>query len=92
MSHSPGRNIVLFSRFKIAWPGIDKHNYKSFSDEDLLVFKNDRAEILIFIEKTLSAKKQPRVDYNELLKLEKIILGETEGARFRAPGASNQNR
>lgn len=90
--HSPGPNVSLFSKFKNAWPSIDQDKFESFTDEDLVFFKSDRAEILNFIELVLTSTKQPRDDYEEFLKLSKIILGETKGAKFRAPGAFNHTR
>lgn len=90
--HSPGPYIRLFVKFKEIWQDIDQQNFDTFSDEDLVDFQIDRSEILDFIETVLTAKKQPRDDYEEFLKLAKIILGETKGATFRAPGAFNHTR
>lgn len=94
---SPSPIILLFQRFKHAWPNIPKSNYKS-GIEDPEIAQNFPSEIkdsiIRFIKTQLENHvDKTRYDYVEVLKLSLLFLGETiENYNIIKPGAFSRAR
>ena len=70
LGSSNGPEILIFKRFRTAWPNIDQNKFSTVSsDPDALrCVENVASSTISFAEKQLN-DYQPRDDYKELLKL-----------------------
>lgn len=73
---SCGSEILIFKRFRTAWPNIDRNKFSTVSSDPnaLRCVENVASSTILFAEKQLN-DYQPRDDYEELLKLTIIFLG-----------------
>lgn len=85
---SSGPDILLFNRLKTKW--------KTFDADKLETINSNVPDKTLIIETCREhlTKVQPRADYNELLELTVIYLGETPpgGIKFHRPGALHRAR
>uniref|UniRef100_A0ABD2W6H2 Uncharacterized protein n=1 Tax=Trichogramma kaykai TaxID=54128 RepID=A0ABD2W6H2_9HYME len=91
---STSPEIKMLKNFSDSWSKIDKKIYNSaLDDKDKYskLIEKKKNEVLFFIQQCLSLKKQPRKDYDELLQLSLIFLGQGR-KRFRKPGAYHKAR
>jgi hypothetical protein len=92
---SSGPEILVFKRFKTAWPNIDQNKFSTISsDPDALrCVENVASSTIVFAENQLK-DFQPRDDYKELLQLTIIFLGgvPSKGISFRAPAGLHRAR
>lgn len=92
---SSGPEILIFKRFRSAWPNIDQNKFSIVSsDPDALrCVENIAGSAISFAEKQLN-DYQPRDDYKELLTLTIIFLGAVpnKGISFRAPAGLHRAR
>ncbi|GBP51846.1 hypothetical protein EVAR_88551_1 [Eumeta japonica] len=85
---SSGPEILIFKRFRSAWPSIDQRKFSIVSsDPDALRYVQNIADSTISFAKKQLNDYQPRDDYKELLTLTIIFLGgvPNKGISFRAP-------
>lgn len=87
-SASTGPDIKLFQRFKQKWSTIDKQQFNIIESSVA-----DQHEIVQFCKQQLLIA-QPRDDYQEMLELTIVYLGDTpeRGVHFRQPGALHRAR
>lgn len=98
---STGPRVTIFDRFKEAWPGIDKNDYKSGMEDSNVMRHISTAmanDIMEFCFKQLYGQ-QPRDDYREFLELTILFLGgdvpNTQSGivrKFAPPGACSEAR
>lgn len=88
-------NVPLFQRFQGNWKNLDQSKYDSGLDDKNLQeeLEKNKDAINFFVKKNLE-NGQPRGDYEELLKLTQIFIGESPvtGVKFRHPGAFHHAR
>lgn len=86
---SSGPEILMFKRFKAAWPEIDPTKFNS-----ALSSSQDNASHMIAFAQDQLNKFQPRDDYKELLDLTIVYLGgvPSKGISFKAPAGLHRAR
>ncbi|GBP54469.1 hypothetical protein EVAR_47338_1 [Eumeta japonica] len=92
---SSGPEILIFKRFRSAWPSIDQRKFSIVSsDPDALRYVQNIADSTISFAKKQLNDYQPRDDYKELLTLTIIFLGgvPNKGISFRAPAGLHRAR
>ncbi|BET01714.1 Flavin containing amine oxidoreductase [Nesidiocoris tenuis] len=91
---SSGPDILLFVRFRKAWPSLNKEGFKVADDPILQKIGSRYVELVLsFAEKQLDVF-QPRDDYKELLTLVIMFLGgiPKNGINFMAPAGLHRAR
>ncbi|CAB0016747.1 unnamed protein product [Nesidiocoris tenuis] len=91
---SSGPDILLFVRFRKAWPSLNKEGFKVADDPILQKIGSRNVELVLsFAEKQLDVF-QPRDDYKELLTLVIMFLGgiPKNGINFMAPAGLHRAR
>lgn len=92
---SSAPDILVFKRFKTAWPNIDQSKFSTIQSDlnALKCVEHITSSIIAFAEKQLHVF-QPRDDYKELLNLTIIFLGGVpkKGISFRAPAGLHRAR
>ncbi|XP_057335392.1 uncharacterized protein LOC130674123 isoform X3 [Microplitis mediator] len=90
-----GPNVPMLGRFKNAWDQIDKTNYKSGIEDNIVddFVSHQKHEISSFITQSLQLLR-PRDDYKEFFELSLIFLGEMPQGKvyFKRPGAVHHAR
>src|SRR6218665_3539653 len=88
---SSATEISIFKRFKAVWKGIEHENLRSLDlKEGCETFKGATAK---FLREVISADRQVRDGYQELIKLTLISLGRSPPAiHWRAPGPVHHAR
>ncbi|GBP37604.1 hypothetical protein EVAR_34641_1 [Eumeta japonica] len=92
---SSGPEILIFKRFRSAWPSIDQRKFSIVSsDPDALRYVQNIADSTISFAKKQLNDYQPRDDYKELLTLTIIFLEgvPNKGISFRAPAGLHRAR
>lgn len=87
--------ILIFKRFRTAWPNIDQNKFSIVSSKPdaLRCVENIAGNTILFAEKQLN-DYQPRDDYKEMLTLKIMFLGgvPNKGMSFRAPAGFHRAR
>lgn len=90
-----GPDTPIFKRFKEAWTNIKSKNFEvGISDPEVAkAIEEVKGDLINFLKNSLE-KKYARDDYEELLELVYIFLGEVpvKGVKFRLPGAIHHAR
>lgn len=90
---STSKDVQLFRRFQDKWKDINKSNFKTLLENDMLksVLEDVKESITDYC-KTELKKGIARDDYRELLELTTICLGTSTNAKFRVPGPIHHAR